>query len=65
MTSIVSGVFQGYFKPSIPFFLVTVGQLIFFELFGLFIIWHYGNGWFHWVLGAFLIAAGQVCHILL
>ncbi|KAK2187909.1 hypothetical protein NP493_150g00034 [Ridgeia piscesae] len=49
----------GYFKPSIPFFLVTVGQLIFFELIGLFIICYYGTGWLPWTLSVFLLAAGQ------
>ena len=52
---------QGLFKPDIPFFIVTVGQLVVFELLGLFVISYFGTGWLPWLLSAFLVAAGQVC----
>ena len=55
--------FQGYFKPSVAFYVLNIGQLILLEVLAYVILVQFGTGWLPYWLSIFCLATVQVCQL--
>jgi hypothetical protein len=57
---------EGFFKPSVPFFVFIMAHILFFDFLGWWIMRSYGTGWLSYVIAAFFLTIGQViiCHFI-